>query len=119
MSRGTSAGLSCSLGQKDKLILLAGTGSRVAIVHFTVAPAIGGIERLIATQYDVLTDLGYHVRLIAGSGEQPEGAELIVLPEIAPPSLSGSWPGEDDPAVESLYGKLREALQGCNQCWVH
>lgn len=101
---------------------------RIAILHYTGLPAIGGIESLIAAQVEALAALGHAVRLVVAEGEAPAGAELVRLPglhpadgRIAPASaaLRGSLPGTDHPLVLQLVDEVRPALEGCGQCWVH
>ena len=101
---------------------------RFAILHYTAAPAIGGIENLIEAQLGALLGLGLDVRLIVGEGDKPPAAELYRLPELHPAhpqvicaraELSGIVPLPDHPLVEAIHRRLQDALRGCRQCWVH
>ncbi len=101
---------------------------RIALLHFTVAPSVGGIEQLIDAQSSVLTSGGYDVRLICGQGSKPRHGELIRLPELHPAhhlvrqaraACRDSWPSSDHPLVRKIAADVRRALHGCEQCWVH
>jgi len=101
---------------------------RIAILHYTAAPAIGGIENLIEAQLGALLGLGVDVRLIVGEGDEPVAAELCRLPELHPShpqvicareNMSGIVPLPDHPLVETICRRLQDALRGCGQCWVH
>lgn len=41
----------------------------VALVHYAVPPVIGGVERVLARQAQLMADAGHAVRLVAGRGE--------------------------------------------------
>lgn len=101
---------------------------RIAILHFTAQPAIGGIENLIESQRRMLADGGNPVRLIVGEGGDPRQGEVVRLPELHPAhpaialacaDLAGIIPPSDHPLVDALYRRLDLALEGCRQCWVH
>jgi mannosylglucosylglycerate synthase len=101
---------------------------RIAILHYTAAPAIGGIENLIEAQLGALVGLGVDVRLIVGEGDKPPAAQLCRLPELHPShpqvmcaqaNMPGIVPLPDHPLVEAIRRRLQDALQGCGQCWVH
>ena len=58
---------------------------RIAIVHYSVAPVVGGVEAVIQAHTGLLLNAGYQVRLVAGAGDQsalPQGAELVKIPEM-------------------------------------
>lgn len=102
--------------------------SRIAILHYTASPAIGGIETLMQSQCATLVELGHSVRFIVGRGMQPPGGELIRLPELHPSDppvqkaragLQGILPPPDHPLVDAISKRLRGALKDCDQCWVH
>src|SRR2546423_10926060 len=79
---------------------------RVAIVHFTGPPAVGGIEGIIAAQVDTLAAMGVQVRLLVGRGDALWRAETIVIPTLHPAEatvaaerarLNSTFPGYDHP----------------------
>jgi glycosyltransferase involved in cell wall biosynthesis len=71
---------------------------RLALLHYTCPPVIGGVERILADHARLFTDAGHQVTVIAGEGSPAWTAdrniEVLILPEIrraasgiAPPSL--------------------------------
>jgi hypothetical protein len=57
----------------------------IAILHYTAAPVIGGVEAVIQAHAGLLLHHGYQVSVIAGRGAAealPGGAEFILIPEI-------------------------------------
>jgi len=60
-------------------------GARIAIVHYTAPPVVGGVEAVILAHTQVLVQAGYPVTIVAGRGEPdalPEGVDLVLVPEI-------------------------------------
>jgi len=58
---------------------------KIAILHYSVAPVVGGVEAVINAHTSLFLNHGYSVRLIAGAGEQaalPEGAEFVQILEM-------------------------------------
>jgi glycosyltransferase involved in cell wall biosynthesis len=52
---------------------------KIAILHYSVSPVVGGVESVIQAHTRLLLNAGYSVKLIAGAGEAsavPEGAEF-------------------------------------------
>ena len=43
---------------------------RIALLHYSAPPVVGGVEGVLAHQARALTDSGYAVRIVAGRGEQ-------------------------------------------------
>ncbi len=43
---------------------------KIAILHYAYPPNIGGVERLIKEQANILADLGHDVLILTGSGEE-------------------------------------------------
>lgn len=91
----------------------AGQGGRrrIAIVHYTAPPVIGGVEQVLAEQAVQLRRAGHQVRVIAGRGD----CELI--PELdsrfpAVEELTRHLAAGEDPAAEfnRLHGRLRDSL---------
>ena len=41
---------------------------RIALLHYTYPPVIGGVEFVMEGQANILTDMGYKVRVITASG---------------------------------------------------
>ncbi len=56
---------------------------RVAILHYSAPPTIGGVESTISTHARLFTDHGYPVQVIAGRGEAFDPrVEFTCLPQI-------------------------------------
>jgi glycosyltransferase involved in cell wall biosynthesis len=103
---------------------------RIAILHYASPPVVGGVESTIAYQARILSDLGYAVRVISGSGATfDERIETQIHPLFGsrhPDVLaikaqldSGIVPPEFDALVERQTQALREALEGCDVCIAH
>ena len=59
---------------------------RIAIVHYTAPPSVGGVEAVLTAHTRWLLQAGHAVTIIAGDGAKaalPEGAELALVPEMA------------------------------------
>lgn len=103
---------------------------RVALLHYASPPVIGGVEATIAHQARGLTDLGYPVRVISGSGSafdpriethintlfgSRDPRILAVKHELDHGTLSDTFTA----LVDDLEARLRTALDGCDVCIVH
>jgi glycosyltransferase involved in cell wall biosynthesis len=102
--------------------------TRVAIVHFTGPPGVGGIEKLISAQVDVLNRLGHEVRVVVGRDTAVSGAEVVVVPALHPAdsgvsaarqTLQSTFPDRSHPMVGTIASELDHALASCHACWVH
>jgi glycosyltransferase involved in cell wall biosynthesis len=57
----------------------------VTLLHYSAAPVVGGVERVIQAQARLFLESGYRVCVVAGRGEiaaLPEGAEFVRIPEL-------------------------------------
>lgn len=120
--------MACRVLRPDRVRCHDGGVKRIAILHYTTSPALGGIEHLIDAQQRALVELGQAVRLIAGEGAAHPASEFVRIPEIHPahPALTaararlhGRFPPPEDDLVKAMLRRLRAALAGCDQCWVH
>jgi len=58
---------------------------RIAILHYSAPPVVGGVEAVILAHTRTLVQAGYPATIVAGRGEGgtlPAGAELLLVPEI-------------------------------------
>jgi len=56
---------------------------KIALMHFAYPPNIGGVEGMVKEHAEILTNLGYDVTIITGSGEEKNPAiKLVVIPEL-------------------------------------
>lgn len=89
---------------------------RVAIIHYTLTPYVGGIEALIDAQCSALKEAGHEIRLIAGAGNGPQGVERRIIPGLLPPESDRAV---TEAGVDDLVGAIIPALEDCDACWVH
>jgi mannosylglucosylglycerate synthase len=58
---------------------------KIALLHYSTWPAIGGVENVLRDQANMLINAGHEVKVIAGTGLDPgDGSHLVLLPELAP-----------------------------------
>ncbi|MBE0478756.1 glycosyltransferase family 4 protein [Candidatus Aerophobetes bacterium] len=55
---------------------------KIAIVHYTYPPVIGGVEIVIQAHARILVKNGYRVKVISGVGESENGIEVKIIPEL-------------------------------------
>src|SRR6187551_2017448 len=102
---------------------------RVAILHYASPPTVGGVEATIAHHARGLTQLGYQVRVISGSGASfDERIETHIQPlfSSSAPSVLAVKKELDKGIVSEAFhalvaqqeAALREALAGCDLCIV-
>jgi glycosyltransferase involved in cell wall biosynthesis len=97
----------------------------IAILHYSVAPVVGGVEAVIQAHARLLQRAGYHVTLIAGAGEKaalPEGVGFIQIPQmdschpevvqISQKLEAGQVPENFQGLSASLQASLESALYG-------
>jgi glycosyltransferase involved in cell wall biosynthesis len=58
---------------------------KIALLHYTTWPQMGGVENMIRDQANMLVAAGHQVRVISGAGDDPkEGYEFVLVPQMAP-----------------------------------
>jgi glycosyltransferase involved in cell wall biosynthesis len=105
---------------------------KVAILHYSVPPVVGGVEAVIQAHTGLLLEAGFSVRLVAGAGEQaalPAGVEFIRIPEMDSrhPGISnltqalkkGVVPADFDQLAFILEESLFPALQSMDIVIIH
>ena len=103
---------------------------RIALLHYTAAPIIGGVERIIGEQARALAGAGHHVRVIAGRGHPGAGAPPFVRVPLADPRnprvarmqsalREGTVPGGFEGLVSDVLEQLRAALVGTDVVFAH
>ncbi len=105
---------------------------RIAIVHYTYIPVIGGVEFIIAQHAALFTRHGHSVRVICGSGSsRSDDVSCVEIPSLLPdhPATAAaqeqalSPPGTASPAFSQLKSQLktslRSALDSCDVIFVH
>ena len=89
---------------------------RIALLHYTAAPVLGGVEAILESQRRVLSEAGYEVRVVAGRGEAEVIPELDSRhPEVEALSrrLAAGDPAPDEFArLAALIGAQLEPVLG-------
>ncbi len=94
--------------------------SKIAILHYTAAPVVGGVESVIQCHIPLMLQHGKEVTFFAGRGEQealPEGVKFKLIPEMDTQSprivrateelVQGRVPEDFD----ALTGELEQCLE--------
>jgi glycosyltransferase involved in cell wall biosynthesis len=103
---------------------------RIAILHYSAPPIIGGVESTIAVHARLLADHAYPVKIIAGrGGEFDSRVPVEIIPaadsrdtrvlEVNRALKSGTVTGEFHSLVASLKHALADVLKGVDICIVH
>ncbi len=105
---------------------------RIAILHYTAPPVVGGVEAVILAHSRLFVEAGYAVTVIAGRGEAralPSGVELVLVPEIDSrhPTVArtseqlarGQVPADFENLRDGLVQRLAPILDGVDDLIVH
>lgn len=80
---------------------------RIAIVHYSAPPVIGGVERIIAEQARALTARGHEVMIVCGNADaQVSGVKIAIAAELSQQPcapLSTVLSGHDTIIVHNLF----------------
>ena len=58
---------------------------KIALLHYSTWPEIGGVENVIRDQANMLVNAGHEVKVLSGSGfDTGEVYKFVLLPELAP-----------------------------------
>jgi len=99
---------------------------KVAIIHYTFQPAIGGVETMVSVQAEELQSLGYRVRLIGGN-EPSAIVDHCCVPEMLP-SATGVQRARrrltapevaEHGSTRYLITRLLDELCDVDDVWVH
>lgn len=105
--------------------------TRVALLHYSCPPVVGGVEEVLRQQAQVLVQHGHEVRVVAGVGGTTEQGDTLgrrgLTVRIHPLLRSGAAEGLDprsdrrglEEAARRLEGVLDEALDGCDVVFAH
>jgi mannosylglucosylglycerate synthase len=104
----------------------------IAILHYSAAPVVGGVEAVISAHAGLFMDNGYPVTVVAGNARAdslPEGTGFIRIPEmdtrhpqivsLNPDLENGRQPSEFAGLVDRLADDLRPRLTGFDNLIVH
>ena len=103
---------------------------RVAMLHYSCPPVIGGVEFIMEAHARLFADAGFNTRLIVGKGGRVHPkVRTVVIPELSPQSdelksvlaalARGRVPEGFDPAVKRVEAKLRSAFRSVDVCIMH
>lgn len=103
---------------------------RLAILHYSCPPVIGGVEFVIKAHAKLFADAGYDIRLIVGKGGKLYPAvQTVVIPElqssggpisdIVQSLNNGKVPRTFKQAVSRVEKKLRTTLKDVDVCMIH
>jgi len=58
---------------------------KVALLHYSTWPEMGGVENVVRDQANMLVNAGHEVKVLTGSGRDAgEGYEFVLVPQLAP-----------------------------------
>lgn len=104
--------------------------ARVALIHYTAPPIVGGVERTIGRHATLMADAGHAVRLVAGRGASPDPRVAFVsvpladslhprVVQVGKELAAGRIPDEFPDIVRSLAADLAAALDGVDIAIAH
>ena len=104
--------------------------TKVALLHYSTPPIVGGVESVLGHHARLMADAGHQVRIVAGRGEQTDPRIPFVQIPMAdsrhPTVLSlkaeldkGHIPIEFEQAVASLLANLSEVLDDVDVLIAH
>ncbi|HYF37099.1 MAG TPA: glycosyltransferase family 4 protein [Prosthecobacter sp.] len=88
---------------------------RIALLHYTAAPVIGGVERVIADQARALRRLGHEVEVRTKGTGAPEGFDAVVVHNVFTMPFDLGWTRELRAAAAAAAA--RQGTRWFN--WVH
>ena len=103
---------------------------KVALLHYSAPPVVGGVETVLARQAQFLTKMGHKVMILGGRGEPwDERIEVKVVPELDsmdPEVLEikaaldrGRVPPEFELLSEQIYSSLSGLIEGYDVLIAH
>jgi glycosyltransferase involved in cell wall biosynthesis len=58
---------------------------KIALLHYSTWPEMGGVENVVRDQANMLVNAGHEVKVLTGIGrDSGEGYEFVLVPELAP-----------------------------------
>jgi len=103
---------------------------KVAIIHYSGPPVIGGVERVIEDHIQCMVEDGYEIKLIVGKGKRyRDDIEFVLMPEIFSTEKINMLIGDEleSGVVSDIFKarkneikeKLMTELQDCTICIIH
>ena len=103
---------------------------RIALLHYTALPVVGGVEVVVGRHATLLADAGYDVAIVAGRGRSPDPrVEFVRIPiadtlhprvRAARAQLDrGLVPDDFEPMVDEATAALRDATSSMDVVIAH
>lgn len=107
---------------------------KIALLHYTAPPIVGGVEAVIAAHARVFVANGYPVKIIAGRGAEPANSvasnvEIVIdaLLDSKNPRINalnaaldkGEIPEDFELLENEIFQRLQELLADCGVCIIH
>jgi len=105
---------------------------KIAILHYSTAPVVGGVESVIQAHVEQFTDAGVNLTVISGRGGAallPKGVRFISIPAIDTlhPRIAalteelntGVVPADFEPMTAQLVNRLRPVVKDLDHLIVH
>jgi mannosylglucosylglycerate synthase len=86
---------------------------KIALLHFSTWPEIGGVENMVRDQANMLLNARHEVKVLTGTGiDTGDGYKLVVVPELAPdfPLNKSVRSVLDRGQADQNFGQYRSAL---------
>ncbi len=105
--------------------------ARIALLHYTAPPVVGGVELVIGAHAEHLAAAGHDVRLVVGRGGRPgrPGIRLIQIPladtrhprivEMRRALAAGEVPADFHRLTSEIGQSLEPAVDGCDLVIAH
>jgi len=102
---------------------------KIAIVHYTYPPVIGGVESVIQAHARILTKNGYEVKIITGEGRGENKIEVKVIPKLRTLASfdealnktlkEGRLLDEFYQLKDEIFSEVRKELERVDICIIH
>jgi glycosyltransferase involved in cell wall biosynthesis len=103
---------------------------KIAIVHYSYPPVIGGVEFIMQGHAQVLAGAGYTVKILAGEGNSAhKNVQVVRIKELLPAHervknvtarIEKRGPGDDfDRLKKKIYASVAKALEDVRTCFIH
>lgn len=105
---------------------------KIAILHYSTAPVVGGVESVIQAHLEQFADAGFNLTVISGRGDAaslPKGVHFILIPEIDTlhPRIAaqtvdlnrGVVPSDFEQMTGQLMNKLHPVIKDVDHLIVH
>lgn len=104
--------------------------TRVALLHYSAPPVVGGVESVLSHQARLMADAGHDVCVVAGRGQQTDSRipfiQIPMLDSRHPNILTlkekldqGEVPPEFEETVDALTANLKDALDDTDVLIAH